>query len=1076
MLKKNLYAQKNCLNLQQSASEQKIDLQHLETKLQLNFLQLALNEVESEQQINLNQLKSQEELEIRWLKLNQQIEMQEIEMKNKINLAIQLGNKKGNKKISSELRALFKYFQKSGLILSIGTMSGTSMDAVDVVIVISNGEFIIIEVAHLSIAYSLEFHHLLKVAEYLVCKCQGDMSQAYHMDFASVFIEYFTEVIKLSKEKILEYWKNACLYLNKDLNAHVNFLQIIDHSTFLHEVAIRKVIHNAGLTPSDFDCVGYHGQTLYHNPKNKITIQVGDPQKLADRLNIMIINDFRSRDVALGGQGAPLAPLYHLALAVRDQMLPLAVVNCGGIANISLIPTADYKNLKGYDTGPGNGLIDLFVKQRTNFKESMDYNGKYGLNGVVHPDIIEKLYAKSVLIAGENYFDIMPPKSLDINNLKLIKELDELSIEDGCATLAAFTADSIIKNLDKFASLQPRHWVLAGGGWYNPVIMRELKQRIQTQLGEGHKIFLAQEVGWNNKAIEAQIFAYLAIRVLKHLPISVPETTGVPRPITFAKISISHNNFFCNTNSSSTSSSIIADQIFDFVLDYQRNAFTSIKLSRSIENNLEPDSKADCDADCDANDVDSEMDYAYYAHAPSLDEGDIHYSGEAKADCDTDGSDSNNDIFNVNFLRCSDGLVSDDSSIGNITEDEVEKRLVLNEQDCELNELSIDLINIVSNNAKVNEYFFCDYYTAIAENNYALQQIFKLGYQQDSIKIIDNLISLAQIYQKLGNYQEALKYYQFVLNIGEHRSIIYESPLFLNILNKAGKIYSILGMPMLAINCYFRAMRMCKTIYAKNSVYLSDIFTNIGDICQTKENYQFKKYQLMALKYYNMGLNILHNNYKEHNCYIPEFANILSKIAIIYQNIGDLKLAINVYEQVSEIYSQIYNESHVDVAKTYDKMMNIYAILNDHEKVVLYYEKAIAIYKEYHDFRDIYPLSTYIYILNNFNIIAEHYKNIGDFTNALLNYRKALLLLENISYLQYDYDHQQLIMKNILRSLDDVHNKIANYNLGINYNNHLLCLYKNSIHDKSQLRYVNTDLVESNPRNYQLPDKLIYIN
>ena len=434
------------------------------------------------------------------------------------------------------------YYNQSSdkCFFSIGTMSGTSMDGIDLALIKTDGCFQVEELGHVEVNYTSEFHQLLKVAEYLICKHQGDLIKAMEDDFSKIFKEYFSNIMKSSTDKALEQLEKAVLYLHKDATMSINLSQIIHHSTLLHEIGIRKLMRMTGY--NSIDVIGYHGQTLFHNPAKKITIQVGNSRELANNLNSIIISDFRSADVSLGGQGAPMAPLYHLALAVRDHKLPLAVVNCGGIANISLILTSNYTELKGYDTGPGNGLIDLFVKQRTNFEEKMDHNGKYGLKGKIHTEILDKLYAKSVLINGENYFDLYPPKSLDINNLKLIPELDNLSIEDGCATLAAFTADSIIKNLNKFTDILPKYWVLVGGGWYNPVIKRELKQRIKTKLNSEYKIYLAKDMGWNNKAIEAQIFAYLAVRTLKSMPISIHETTGTSLPNTFAKLTISNVN------------------------------------------------------------------------------------------------------------------------------------------------------------------------------------------------------------------------------------------------------------------------------------------------------------------------------------------------------------------------------------------------------------------------------------------------------------------------------------------------------------------------------------------------------
>jgi anhydro-N-acetylmuramic acid kinase len=232
--------------------------------------------------------------------------------------------------------------------------------------------------------------------------------------------------------------------------------------------------------------------------------------------------------VAAGGQGAPFAPLYHQALAVRDHKLPVAVVNCGGIANITIIQDADESGLLAFDTGPGNGLIDRLIRQRTQGREGMDRDGHYGLQGKVCEKTLAALFAKSLMQEGKNYFELSPPKALDIGDMVLIPELETLSLEDACATLEVFTAESIVRSLKLVNIPIPQHWILAGGGWHNPVILRELKSR----LGSGIQVMTADEAGWNSQAMEAQIFAYLAVRSLEKKPLSLPGTTRVPAPMT----------------------------------------------------------------------------------------------------------------------------------------------------------------------------------------------------------------------------------------------------------------------------------------------------------------------------------------------------------------------------------------------------------------------------------------------------------------------------------------------------------------------------------------------------------------
>jgi anhydro-N-acetylmuramic acid kinase len=214
-------------------------------------------------------------------------------------------------------------------------------------------------------------------------------------------------------------------------------------------------------------------------------------------------------------------------------LAPMVVANCGGISNISVI-TGKSEELFAFDCGPGNGLIDRFVFNRVG--KSCDLDGNFGLKGEVHEHALAALRSRAVCAPnGSNYLEKVPPKSLDINDLCLIPELDELSLQDGCATLEAFSADCIVESLkwvDARGVTVPKLWVLAGGGWKNPVIVRELTTRLRARLGQEIRVQHADEVGWNGVALEAQIFAYLAVRSVQGLVLSVPGTTGVVAPVT----------------------------------------------------------------------------------------------------------------------------------------------------------------------------------------------------------------------------------------------------------------------------------------------------------------------------------------------------------------------------------------------------------------------------------------------------------------------------------------------------------------------------------------------------------------
>jgi anhydro-N-acetylmuramic acid kinase len=408
-------------------------------------------------------------------------------------------------------------------------MSGTSMDGIDAALLRTDGHTIIEALDYASTSYSPIFHKLLKAAEFVVRHHKGNVAAAHLDNFEEAFQLYLTTKMGSDSAAAKDDRRAAALYLHKD---PVTLEDVIQQSTHLHAQAVRQLLEKSGYQNHQIDLIGYHGQTLFHAPHLGLTVQLGYGQNLADMLDIAVINDFRSHDITLGGQGAPFAPLYHRALAIRDNLTPVAVVNCGGIGNITIIKGLKLEDITAFDTGPGNGLIDLFVKRRTGFKEHMDLDGKYGLKGKVNEGAMRVLREQSIIREGRNFFKEQPPKSLDINDLKLLPELEELTLEDGCATLETFTARTIVESLDLIENSQPLNFILAGGGWNNPVIMKALKNSLEEKFGNTIKINIADEIGWNNKALEAQIFAYLAVRSIKGQPLSLPQTTRTSRPAT----------------------------------------------------------------------------------------------------------------------------------------------------------------------------------------------------------------------------------------------------------------------------------------------------------------------------------------------------------------------------------------------------------------------------------------------------------------------------------------------------------------------------------------------------------------
>lgn len=373
-------------------------------------------------------------------------------------------------------------------------MSGTSMDGINVALIETDGAAYIQEIDHMEISYDSSFKLLLKEAEYAVRKSLGDMKQA------ELYCPGLPDVIK--------------------------------YSTSLHGRAVLKLLSRTGYTASQIDIVGFHGQTLFHRPSQGISVVVGDGQALANQVKIKVVNDFRARDIAMGGQGAPFAPLYHYALARRDGKIPCAIINCGGIANITFIPDKNECHMIAFDTGPGNGLIDRWVRYYTQNREHMDKDGHYGAQGKVDEVTLRALYEKSILRENQNYLLMPPPKSLDVGDLNLIPELERLSFFDACRTLEAFTAETIIRSFDLVdGALLPPTWILAGGGWNNSIIRLEFDQRLTKKLGNKVEVLTADQVGWTTEGLEAQLFAYLAVRSLHHKFLSMPGATGVSKPI-----------------------------------------------------------------------------------------------------------------------------------------------------------------------------------------------------------------------------------------------------------------------------------------------------------------------------------------------------------------------------------------------------------------------------------------------------------------------------------------------------------------------------------------------------------------
>jgi anhydro-N-acetylmuramic acid kinase len=286
--------------------------------------------------------------------------------------------------------------------------------------------------------------------------------------------------------------------------------------TRTHAEAVERLMADNKLTREDIDVVGFHGQTVLHRPQNRLTVQIGDGPALAKRLGIQVVQDFRAADVAAGGQGAPLVPVFHRALVETiDRPHPVAVLNIGGVANVTFVDGGP--DPIACDTGPGNALIDDFMRARTG--APYDDNGDAAAGG--EPD---KAFIARVL--KDPFFDRKPPKSLDRNAFAFANiGLPEFTVADGAATLSALTVEAVARIVPHLP-LPPRAWIVSGGGARNRTLMRMMSARLAPASVE-----TADQVGWSADALEAQAFAFLAVRCLRDLPITFPTTSGAPRPL-----------------------------------------------------------------------------------------------------------------------------------------------------------------------------------------------------------------------------------------------------------------------------------------------------------------------------------------------------------------------------------------------------------------------------------------------------------------------------------------------------------------------------------------------------------------
>jgi anhydro-N-acetylmuramic acid kinase len=276
--------------------------------------------------------------------------------------------------------------------------------------------------------------------------------------------------------------------------------------------AVARFMADEGLSARDVDLVGLHGQTVYHRPERRFTRQLGSGGAMAQSLGVKVVDSFRQADVMSGGHGAPFAPLYHAALAARLPK-PVMVLNWGGVGNVTYI---DDDAIVAFDTGPASALMDDLMMRR--FGKPFDDGGRIAASGVVDQAVLTALM-------DNPFFDLAPPKSLDRQDFHaraaIVQPLKDV---DAAATLAAFTIEATAAAL-RHAPRLPERWLVTGGGRHNATLMQGLAARL------GVPVMPVEAEGWNGDLIEAQCFGYLAVRSTLGLPLSLPTTTGVPRPM-----------------------------------------------------------------------------------------------------------------------------------------------------------------------------------------------------------------------------------------------------------------------------------------------------------------------------------------------------------------------------------------------------------------------------------------------------------------------------------------------------------------------------------------------------------------
>ena len=359
---------------------------------------------------------------------------------------------------------------------AIGLMSGTSMDGIDIALITTDGESWVERGPSRAVSYSDGFRARLKAA---LVDARGIT----------------------------------------DRNERPGILKQLEHDqTLLHAVAIQDFLYEYALKPEEIDVIGFHGQTVLHRPREALTVQIGDGPLLAAETGIPVVYDMRAEDMRHGGEGAPLIPAYHAALAANLPFGlegPVVFVNIGGISNLTYVDEAGA--LIAYDSGPGNMLIDQWMELHG--QGSFDPGGITAMSGSVD-DVLAARYLDHEFFKGNHR------RSLDRGDF-IVPAKDEASVETGARTLAYVSAAAILRSASHLPT-QPRTYVVSGGGRKNGAIMTELSALAERQ---GARVLDADNAGFDGDAMEAEAWGYLAVRSLRGLPLTYPTTTGCDKPV-----------------------------------------------------------------------------------------------------------------------------------------------------------------------------------------------------------------------------------------------------------------------------------------------------------------------------------------------------------------------------------------------------------------------------------------------------------------------------------------------------------------------------------------------------------------